>query len=477
MFLRSLAVRIFIVHLFFVGLSGYFVLRIVMDEIKPGVRQSTEETLVDTANLLAEILRDDVRQGTISQGRFPELLRNYGRRHPHANIWGIEKSDINHRIYVTDRFGIVLLDSANEAVGKDYSHWNDVYLTLRGRYGARSTQATPGDEHSTVMHVAAPIMDGAQIIGVVTVAKPNRNMQPFIDRTQHRLALFGGGLIVSGVIAGALLALWLSSAIRKLTVYAQAVSAGERVAAPASPSTELTQLANALESMRAQLEGKDYVERYVQTLTHELKSPLAAIHGAAELLRQDIESGQRQRLISNIDVETNRLQQLIERLLNLAMVEKRKHLEDPVDIAVKELLEQVVRAQSVRIQARHLHIALSASDSATVRGERFLLQQAMANLIDNALDFTPDHGAITVSAIVTQGQVHIAIRNTGDAIPEFALPRLTERFYSLPRPANGRKSTGLGLNFVNEVAELHGGSLIVRNIDDGVEAELVLNAL
>ncbi|HEX2585495.1 MAG TPA: hypothetical protein VHL14_10200, partial [Steroidobacteraceae bacterium] len=184
MFFKSLAVRIFLVHLLFVCLSGYFVLRIVMDEIKPGVRQSTEETLVDTANLLAEILRDDVKQGTLSQSKFPSILQEYGRRHPHANIWGIEKTDISHRIYVTDRYGIVLLDSANEDIGKDYSKWNDVYRTLHGEYGARSTQAIAGDPMSTVMHVAAPILDRTQIIGVVTVAKPNRTVQPYIDRTK-----------------------------------------------------------------------------------------------------------------------------------------------------------------------------------------------------------------------------------------------------------------------------------------------------
>lgn len=64
--------------------------------------------------------------------------------------------------------------------------------------------------------------------------------------------------------------------------------------------------------------------------------------------------------------------------------------------------------------------------------------------------------------------------NQGAAIPDYALPRLTERFYSLPRPASGRKSTGLGLNFVQEVAELHGGELRVANVEEGIEVVLAL---
>jgi two-component system, OmpR family, sensor histidine kinase CreC len=70
-----LGIRIFLVYFLFVGLSSYFVLSTVMDEIRPGVRQSTEETLVDTANLLAEIIRDEVKAGTLGQSQLPELLR------------------------------------------------------------------------------------------------------------------------------------------------------------------------------------------------------------------------------------------------------------------------------------------------------------------------------------------------------------------------------------------------------------------
>lgn len=183
-----LGVRIFLVYFLFVGLTGYFVLSTVMDEVRPGVRQSTEETLVDTANLLAEILRQDVKNGTLAQSDLPEMLEDYGKRVPQADIWGLRKEAVNHRIYVTDASGKVLLDSAGVAVGQDYSRWNDVYLTLRGQYGARSSREDPDDPDSSVMYVAAPIKDAGKIIGVVSVAKPNSSLQPYIDRSQRRLA-------------------------------------------------------------------------------------------------------------------------------------------------------------------------------------------------------------------------------------------------------------------------------------------------
>ncbi|ERI51114.1 hypothetical protein N878_23780, partial [Pseudomonas sp. EGD-AK9] len=221
-----LGVRIFLVYFLFVGLAGWFVLSTVMDEIRPGVRQSTEETLVDTANLLAEILRDEVKAGSLQHSRLPGALEAYGRRQPGANIWGVSKAQVNHRIYVTDARGIVLLDSSGQAVGQDYSRWNDVLLTLRGEYGARSTREDPSDPDSSVMYVAAPIKDGERIIGVVSVAKPNRSLQPYIERSQTRLGWLGAGLIGLGLLIGAALSWWLGAALGKLTRYAQAVSEG-----------------------------------------------------------------------------------------------------------------------------------------------------------------------------------------------------------------------------------------------------------
>ena len=470
----SLSLRLFLAYCLFVAGSAYIVFNIANNQIKPGIRQSTEETLVDTANLLAELLREDVKNGALDQSRLPEILKAYGRRDPQAIIWGIDKTSVNHRIYVTNDQGIVLFDSSGQAVGMDYSRWNDVYKTLRGEYGARTTQSIPGDESSTVMYVAAPIKNDDKIIGVVTVAKPNNTLQPYIDRAQRRMTWLVVCLIAEGLLAGALIAWWLSRSIGKVTNYAQRVSAGERVAVPTSTSNELQQLANAVDSMREQLEGKAYVERYVQTLTHELKSPLTAIQGAAELLHRELPIEQRERFLNNIDSETTRLQHMVERLLQLAMVEQRQSLEEHTDIALRPLLEELTQANAARIQSANLQVSIEVSDNITLYGERFLLRQALSNLFDNALDFTPSSGRITWRAEQLDGQIVITLTNQGDPIPDFALPRLTERFYSLPRPNTGHKSTGLGLNFVQEVAALHSGTLHVFNGDAGVTAELHL---
>ncbi|WP_275542515.1 histidine kinase dimerization/phospho-acceptor domain-containing protein, partial [Sphingobium sp. D43FB] len=120
-----------------------------------------------------------------------------------------------------------------------------------------------------------------------------------------------------------------------------------------------------------------------------MKSPLAAIRGAAELLQDDMPADQRQRFITNIEGESARMQQLIERLLNLAMVEQRQGLEERVAVPLDELIDELLNAQSVRIERLQLRIEKDIAHDLQLIGERFLLRQALANLLENALDFTP----------------------------------------------------------------------------------------
>jgi two-component system sensor histidine kinase CreC len=103
-----------------------------------------------------------------------------------------------------------------------------------------------------------------------------------------------------------------------------------------------------------------------------------------------------------------------------------------------------------------------------------LLRQAIGNLLDNAIEFSPAEHNIRVSSNIDGHSIAIMVIDSGTGIPDYAMPRLFERFYSLPRP-NAGKSTGLGLPFVKEVALLHRGSIdIGNNADGGAYARMTL---
>ena len=312
-----IGLRIFLGYFAIVALAALLLARVFVAEVKPGVRQAMEDTLVDSANVLAELATDDFVAGRMNDGRFAQRVRSLQGRDFGADIWGFDKRVAATRIYVTDARGIVVFDSAGKDVGKDYSRWNDVYLTLRGRYGARSTRSDPADETSTVMHVSAPLRsEDGRIIGVLTVAKPNRALAPFIARSQSVVMRWGWVLMGVALAIGLLMAWWLARQLGALRRYAHAVTAGER-APPPQAAGEFGELGQALETMRARLEGKQYVEQYVHSLTHEMKSPLAAIRGSAELLEESddgrpMEAADRARFATNIRTQSERLAAMID---------------------------------------------------------------------------------------------------------------------------------------------------------------------
>jgi len=461
------AVRVFALYFVFVGLSGYFMLNLVVQEVKPGVRQSTEEVLFDSAEILANLVAPAfVKDQPVKlSAEIQQLLASYGQHQTNATIWGINKSAIPHRIYLTNQQGIVVYDSAGLALGQDYSRWNDVYLTLRGEYGARSTKAVAGDDNSSVMHVAAAIRHGNDILGVLTIAKPNQMMQPFIDRTQTFLTTRGLLLMALGLGIGALLAWRLQRGLNQLEIYAEQLSAGERVDAPKFRIFfEFGKLAAALDRMRHTLAGRAYAERYVQTLTHELKSPLTAIQAAAELLQQPLPDADRQRFAGNILQQSSRLHQIIERLLQLSTLEQQQHLDAPTQVSLRQICEQALTARAGRIDQQQWQLECRWQEI-ICQGDGLLLEQTMGHLLDNALDFAPKAAKVRLELTQNAQNISITLINQGPSIPDYALPRLTERFYSLPRPGKTGKSTGLGLNFVAEVMKLHHGRLTIANTE------------
>ena len=124
---------------------------------------------------------------------FSSFTRNLAKarqRDLKAMVWRFPKRSLDYRVTITDAKGIVIYDSLGRDLGRDNSRWNDVYRTLRGEYGARSSPEVPGEEGDTVMHVAAPVYDpadGRTLIGVLSLAQPNRSIDPFIAASQRAI--------------------------------------------------------------------------------------------------------------------------------------------------------------------------------------------------------------------------------------------------------------------------------------------------
>ncbi len=460
------------------GLGFYQLTQYLLDDVEPQILQATEEVMVDAAHVFSELVSQEMKEGALDKERLREMFQRAREHEFQAKIFKLEKQQVGLNLYVTDAAGVVIFDSDDgKREGLDYMGKRDVRLTLNGEYGARSTREAEEDSTTSIMYVAAPLGPRNTPRGVVTVYKKQADALPMIAERRsvilQAIVIIGAGILL--LIAAVFW--WVYQPIGVLTDYAKAVEKGQRPPKPKlGAGREVNALYHALETMREALQGRRYVEHFTQTLTHEMKSPLAAIRGAAELLDEEMPEVQRRRFLENIRAESQRAERLISRLLELAVVESRSHLDATENLDFVALVEAAIAEERPAAENARVRWEWKAPDlPVNVSGDRFILRAAVSNLLENALEFSPAGGVVSVVIEVTKDEVLLHIDDQGPGIPEYAIEKIFERFYSLRHHHSGRKGTGLGLNLVREAADLHRGSITLENRESGgARATLIL---
>jgi len=445
---------------------GVLLLRLVGD-IDPRYRESAEESLVETAHLMAAGIEAASGDGTLHTEALQPVFQSLYARRFKADIFGYEKTRVELRVIVADRAGRVVFDSRARSAGEDWSQKREIHRTLNGEYGARTTPDVEGEPSTSVMYVAAPIRLGHEIAGAVSVGKPVQSFGQFVDAARRKTLLVGATSVVAVLLLAVIVAVWLVRPLGLIADYVRYVRSQRSFSLPRLGRRALGAIGAAYDEMRDALAGRTYVADYVQTLTHEVKSPLSAIRGAAELLEEAMPDADRARFVANIVRETQRIQELVDRMMELTALESQRTLEAPRPIAVQPLVDEVVASAQAAGAPRGVQVKPVAGDDAYVEGDAFLLRRALSNLLDNAIDFSPAGAVVTVAVTARRRAVDITVRDHGPGIPDYAEDKVFEKFYSLARPHTRKKSTGLGLAFVKEIAALHHGRVTLANAGDG----------
>ncbi|MDP2366961.1 two-component system sensor histidine kinase CreC [Rhodoferax sp.] len=459
--------RIFVgILLIYAAGVAFFLYRVVID-LDPRYRESAEESLVESAYLMATLIEQDVHNGAINTERLAPLFRSLYAKQFSARIFGVHKTRVELRAYVTDRQGQVLFHSLGGEYYGDYSRWRDVKLALRGEYGARITPDVEGEPLTSVMYASAPIRaynggDG-EIVGSVTVGKPVQSFGQFVSAAREKTLVAGLISALAVLVLALIVSVWLVRPFGLIADYIAYVRKQRSLSLPRLGRRALAVMAAAYDEMRDALAGRNYVADYVQTLTHEVKSPLSAIRGAAELLQEPMPPAQQQRFVGNILRETQRIQEMVDRMMELTVLESRRVLDQTEPVALGALLEDALGSAQTAADTRHITLRLDAPVDASVEGDAFLLRRAVGNLIDNAIDFAPAGSVVQVTLQRDPRTARISVRDHGPGIPGYARDKVFEKFYSLARPHSKKKSTGLGLAFVKEIAALHHGRIELGN--------------
>ncbi len=439
----------------------------LLKDIDPRYRESAEESLVEVAHLMATLVEQaSPDDQTIDVDALEPLFKSVYARNVDAEIFGFHKSGVELRLVVTDRKGIVLYDSMERHVGEDYSAWRDVRLTLKGEYGARTSPDVDDDPSTSVMYVGAPIRLGNGIAGVVSAGKPVISLNQFIVAARRKTLIVGAASAAAMALLMALMAVWLARPFGLVRDYIRYVKTQGSFSLPRLSRRAVATIGAAYTEMRDAVSGRSHVADYVQTLTHELKSPLSSIRGAAELLQESgMPDADRQRFLGNITRETQRIQETVDKMMELASLESLRTLADPKPVSLRPLLDDVAASAQATAAPRGIAVATDIDRDALVIGDAFMLRRAVGNLLDNALDFSSDGARIDLALAIDPATATITVRDRGPGLPEGAGDKPFEKFYSLARPRTMRKSTGLGLPFVKEVVALHDGKVTLANVD------------
>jgi two-component system sensor histidine kinase ChvG len=328
----------------------------------------------------------------------------------------------------------------------------EIKAALAGKYGS-ATRLWENQER-VYLFSALPIEDRGKVTGVIYVTRSTRD----IKLQLFELREFLSKVLLATVAVTALLSLLLATTIArplgKLTRRAQRIAArlpAEPLDKLAERRDEIGQLARAVDGMTDELQRRAHDARTLAAdISHEFKTPLTGIRGAAELLREGAADDPevRDRFLAMIIDDTARLDRVVSRLLELARVDDDRTVALPVDLGTL--------AKSCAGRPWPLPVEVSVTGEAMVNGREHQLAAALENLIANATQHAEVDSTVKVRVERRPQGARITVENKGPALSAVAQRKVWDRFYST-RIASG--GSGLGLAIVRSVAQAHGGSV------------------
>jgi two-component system, OmpR family, phosphate regulon sensor histidine kinase PhoR len=217
------------------------------------------------------------------------------------------------------------------------------------------------------------------------------------------------------------------------------------------------------------LRRADQIRRdFVANVSHELRTPLTAIRGYLEALRDDpADTETATKFIDIIWRQTTRMERLVSDLLRLARLDARQEVLERAMCDVRQILQAVVTDLAPTIEVKDQRIVVDVPDEACrVPADPAKLHDVLRNLVENAVNYSPEQTEIRLTAARTDGSCAITVSDSGPGLPPGDLTRVFERFYRVDK-SRSRPGTGLGLAIVKHLVELHGGTVVAANRPEG----------
>lgn len=364
---------------------------------------------------------------------------------------------VMENLQLSDDAGLMVLDSEGATLYD--SSVGD------GRSGAK------GEGPSAASQVAiAPVTYGGQEVGSVRIwiygsdVLMNRLDIAFRDNTYHALFMAGAASVIVATLVG----LWFSRSlirpVRKISAAAQEISEGNLSARTGMRGgNELFRLGEQFDAMAESIEKDRQMEMQLTSdVAHELRTPLMAIQATVEAMLDGVYDTDPEHL-SLIESEVRRLSRLVDALLKLSRLERRSQPMNEEVCDIGELAEAVVVSHEMLVQDSGLKIEAHVEGTVKAVCDKDMIKQAVANLVSNAVRYTPEGGRIDVTVRRENGWAVIDVSDTGIGLSPEEEKMVFSRFWRADSD-RGRKSGGLGigLSVVKEIVSQHKGQIKVK---------------
>jgi signal transduction histidine kinase len=381
-------------------------------------------------------------------------------------------------VRVLDREGCVVATSGGDR-NRCFTPLAEVERALRGEYASTARHRMPSNPLPPLgdiqrrgklrVFTALPIFSDGEVIGIVTASRTG--LDALSSLWHIRRPLLWAVLATTAVLIAIsmLFARAIARPMHSITVKAEAIARGE----PATDFVprgftpkEVRTLSVALDTMTRKLRSQaEYVSEFATTVSHELKTPIAAIRGAAELLMEwdKMEPSQRARFLGNIDEDAERMQRLVTRLLELARIESAQRLPS-AEVEVVPFVRRLLARYGERVEL----VVDGPPEKLEISEEH--LGIAIDNLVDNAVRHSAG-SVVRVTLGAEAARLRVAVDDQGGGISPANQKRIWDRFFTTERDRGG---TGLGLPIVLAIAKARRGSVDFTTSDQGTSFRLIL---
>ena len=379
-------------------------------------------------------------------------------------------------IAVVDRWGNVT-DNLETAYSEDPDFvtslsGEEISAGLRNILSGQKIRLQNRSGEDPVFTVGVPFIRNGYVVGAVFIQTKAQRIESGLRELLGKVALLATGVLLLSAVVVFFYVRSVMKPLRKLTEAAGAMAEGDfSVRVPDHVGDRgMREVSRAFNTMTGKLQNQEQSRReFVANVSHELRSPITSIRGFAEGMADGvIPEEEHPKYLRLVAQESTRLSGLIGELLELSRLDKEDAVPDWSVFDINEMLRRAIIRRMNDLDEKQIDISCEfETDPAWVRADSARMEEVVINLLDNAIKFTPEGGAITLSSRRKENLTEVTVRDNGPGIPPEDRERIFERFFTADRAHTAGKGTGLGLSICKRVMEMHGQTIRLLDTDSG----------